>query len=88
MTKIEQSVREDISTLNKVISKLNFLRQEIIPVYGLKMTIKELENELWRQHNNLEYNIHEAFDNIEKIEKNQIQKDIKNIAKLLNDIIK
>jgi len=49
MKDVEKEVREGISLENQCLKKLNFLRNELIPVYG-NLTLKEVEESLWNQY--------------------------------------
>ena len=49
MKDIEREVREGIALENQCLKKLDFLRNELIPVYG-NLTLKEVEESLWNQY--------------------------------------
>lgn len=49
MKDVEKEVREGIALENQCLKKLDFLRNELIPVYG-NLTLKEVEESLWDQY--------------------------------------
>lgn len=46
-------ILEDMYVLRKIVDKINFLREHIKDVYGENITVKELEELLWDQYNNI-----------------------------------
>ncbi len=49
MKDTEIQVREGIALENKCLKKLEFIRNELLPVYG-NITLKEVEELLWDQY--------------------------------------
>ena len=49
MKDIEREVREGISLENQCLKKLEFIRNELLPIYG-NITLKEVEELLWDQY--------------------------------------
>ena len=49
MNNIEQEIRENIALENICLAKLNFVKNELLPVYG-NVTLKEIEDCLWDQY--------------------------------------
>lgn len=62
MTKQEQEVRENLAMANKVLKKLDLIRNELLPYYG-NITLKEAEEMLWIQYEKFTNNIHKIFEN-------------------------
>ena len=46
---IEREIREGIALENQCLKKLEFIRNELLPVYG-NITLKEVESSLWDQY--------------------------------------
>lgn len=49
MTNLEKEIRENIGLENKCLKKLEFIRNELLPVYG-NITLREVEELLWDQY--------------------------------------
>ena len=49
MKDIEREVREGIALENQCLKKLDFIRNEILPIYG-NITLKKVEELLWDQY--------------------------------------
>jgi hypothetical protein len=49
MKDIEKEIREGIALENQCLKKLDFIRNELLPIYG-NITLKEIEESLWDQY--------------------------------------
>jgi len=49
MKQVEQEIREGIALENQCLKKLDFIRNELLPIYG-NVTLKEIEESLWNQY--------------------------------------
>ena len=49
MKDVEREVREGITLENQCLKKLDFIRNELLPIYG-NVTLKEIEESLWNQY--------------------------------------
>lgn len=54
------NVREMIATNNKILSKIDWVRENI-NIYGSNITLKELEEALWNQWTNIDKRIEETL---------------------------
>lgn len=62
MTKAEQEVRENLAIVDKILKKLDLIRNELLPYYG-NVTLKEAEEMLWVQYEKFNNEIHKVFEN-------------------------
>lgn len=62
MTQAEKEVRENLAIIDKILEKLNLIRNELLPYYG-NLTLKEVEELLWNQYIKFNNNIHNIFEN-------------------------
>ena len=55
------NVREMIATNSKILSKIDWVRENI-NIYGSNITLKELEEALWNQWTNIDKRIEETLN--------------------------
>ena len=62
MKDVEKEVREGIALENKCLKKLEFIRNELLPIYS-NITLKEVEEQLWDQYLKFHSLVQKAFEN-------------------------
>lgn len=61
MKDVEIQVREGISLENQCLKKLDFIRNELLPVYG-NIILKEVEELLWDQYLKFHFKVTNYFN--------------------------
>lgn len=60
----EREARECIFISNVITKKLDFVRNDLMPVYGRDVTLREVEQALWDQYLKIQNRLHNVFENI------------------------
>ena len=64
MTVKEREAREFIGIMNIIAKKLDFVRNDLMPLYGKDVTLREVEQALWDQYLKSQDKLHNIFENV------------------------
>lgn len=60
----EREARECIFIINTIAKKLDFVRNDLMAVYGKDVTLREVEQALWDQYLKSQDRLHNVFKNV------------------------
>ena len=64
MTEKESEAREFIFIMNTIAKKLDFVRNDLMALYGKDITLREVEQALWDQYLKSQDKLHSIFENV------------------------